>query len=261
MQDRDGEPEHRQSEEANHAPEGVGEEHAAAGTASVGRTGDLFVQHFVEAVEDGADADDDVAQCAVIGFLFLRGRGSARAAPGLAAVFAGRRVAVGYDEDAGDGHGHGEDFVPAEFLVEERDGEGVGEEGRAVIDCGQVGSSGLVYGDVPGAAGYGQSAGHECGGADEVGDGGLAGEGCWDMEGAVLDHLGGGAEDADMSSPEGRPWGLVILEAEDEELGWPEEGPRAVCKVAEGVSMTSDRNIAETYSMLYALFQWRLCWM
>lgn len=48
----------------------------------------------------------------------------------------------------------------------------------------------------------------------------------------MLDHLRGGAEDLDMASPELGPGLLPLLQTEDEELCWPEDSPRAVCKVA-----------------------------
>lgn len=53
-----------------------------------------------------------------------------------------------------------------------------------------------------------------------------------DVEGAVFDHLGGGAEDAEVAAPEGGPGLVPFLQAEDEELDGPEDGPGAVGEVA-----------------------------
>lgn len=52
------------------------------------------------------------------------------------------------------------------------------------------------------------------------------------MQGLVFDHLGGRADYLVVSTPEGLPWHFPFLEADDEELGWPEEGPGSVGKVA-----------------------------
>ena len=87
---------------------------------------------------------------------------SAAAAAAVGGGFGGFFVAVGDDEDAEDGEGDGEHFVEAEFVVEEHDAEDVGEEGGAVVDRGQVGGGGHVYGDVPGAAGDGEEGCHKC---------------------------------------------------------------------------------------------------
>lgn len=84
----------------------------------------------------------------------------------------GRRyVAVCDDEDTGNGDCDGDDFACLHFFMENRDAEGVCEEGAAVVDCGQVGGGGLVHGDVPAAAGEGEGAGNEGGHLDHVADG------------------------------------------------------------------------------------------
>lgn len=54
----------------------------------------------------------------------------------------------------------------------------------------------------------------------------------WEGELLVLDHLAGLAEELDVPAPECRPGLFPLLEAEDEELGRPEEGPGAVGEVA-----------------------------
>ena len=48
----------------------------------------------------------------------------------------------------------------------------------------------------------------------------------------VLDHLGCEAEVGGVAAPEGGPGFGEVAEAEDEELGWVEEGPGAVGEVA-----------------------------
>lgn len=71
-----------------------------------------------------------------------------------------------------------------------------------------------------------------------------------------------------MSPPEGGPGLIPFAEAENKELRWPEEGPGAVGEVAVStiISMQSRRTVdwccgLRTYSMQYALFQCRLCWI
>ena len=52
------------------------------------------------------------------------------------------------------------------------------------------------------------------------------------VEGAVLYHLGCEAEVGGVVAPEGGPGFGEVAQAEDEELGWVEEGPGAVGEVA-----------------------------
>ena len=68
MEDWERDPEHAEREEADHAAEGVGEDHAAARAGAFGGAGVFFVEDFVEAVEHAADADDEVADEAVLRF-------------------------------------------------------------------------------------------------------------------------------------------------------------------------------------------------
>ena len=53
--------------------------------------------------------------------------------------------------------------------MQEPDGEDVGEEGGAVVDCRQVGGGGHVHSDVPAAACDGEEGGNEGGGFEHVG--------------------------------------------------------------------------------------------
>jgi hypothetical protein len=68
-----------------------------------------------------------------------------------------------------------------------------------------------------------------------------------------------------MASPELRPGLLPLLQTEDEELCWPEDSPRAVCEVARNVLVIcAEWTILyqdSTYSMQYAFFHPKLCWM
>ena len=52
------------------------------------------------------------------------------------------------------------------------------------------------------------------------------------VDGLVLDHEGGLAQGLNMSAPEYREGGVPVLEAEDKELGRPEEDPGAVGHVS-----------------------------
>lgn len=132
--------------------------------------------------------------------------------PRLGTMFCGGGIAVCDDEDAHNSDGYGDDLAGADLLVENGDTEGVGEEGRAVVDGCKVTGCGLVHSHVPTSSG-------KCKGACDEGrhlehvsyrrDLGLAG--CW-VEVLVLDHESGLAEELDVSSPEGRPWLAPVLE-------------------------------------------------
>lgn len=136
MQDRDGDPEDAEREESDHAAECVCEDHAPAGTAAFRRAGEAFVKHFVQAVHDGADADDQIAKTAVLSLLVRRVCRAAGAATAVGGRFRRLLVAVCDDQDAEDGEPDGEHLVEAQFVVQEHDAEDVCEEGRAVVDRG-----------------------------------------------------------------------------------------------------------------------------
>lgn len=127
-------------------------------------------------------------------------------------MFRGGDVAVCDDEDAHDGDGYGDDLAGADFLVEDGDAKGIGEEGGAVVDGCQVARCGLVDGHVPTSSCQCESACDEGRHLEHVWYGrdlGLAGCG---VEVLVLDHEGGLAEELDVSSPKGRPWLVPVLE-------------------------------------------------
>ncbi|KFZ04448.1 hypothetical protein V502_10143 [Pseudogymnoascus sp. VKM F-4520 (FW-2644)] len=67
VQDGQRDPEDEEGEGADEGAEGVCEDHAAAGAAACGGAGEALVEDLVEAVEDGAGADDEVTGEAVLG--------------------------------------------------------------------------------------------------------------------------------------------------------------------------------------------------
>ena len=217
MENGEGDPEDAEGEGADHAGEGVGEDDAAAGRDAFGRTRVFLVEDFVEPVHDGTDTDHEVAGKLAVGAVVRVLIGIRRAA-GVAAVLGLFAVAVCDDEDADDGERDRDHFVHAEFVVEEEDGEDVGEEGGAVVDGGEVGRGGQVDGDVPGAAGHGEEGGDEGGGFDHVGPRGARGGGWREVEVLGLHHLGCGADEEFVSSPEGRPGEFALLDADDQQL-------------------------------------------
>ena len=208
VQDGQRDPEHEQGEAADQAAERHREDHAAPRAGALGRAGVLLVQHLVQAVQHAADADDDVAPRPALHRAVLR---AAAAALGAAGLFGRRGVAVGDDEHAGDRDRDGEGFVDAELVAQERDAEGVGEEGGAVVDGGEVARGGEVDGDVPGAAGDGEEGGHEGGRFEHIGDGRGVGVFGGEVEVLGADHLRGGAEEVGVPPPESRPRCLALL--------------------------------------------------
>ena len=64
MQDWKWYPEDAQGEKPDAGADEVCENHAAAGASARRGAAEAFVHDFVEAVEDGADADDEVAESA-----------------------------------------------------------------------------------------------------------------------------------------------------------------------------------------------------
>ena len=148
VQDGQRNPQDKKREGPDQTAKGHGEDHAAPRTRAFGRAGVFLVQDLVETVEDTADADDDVAPGSAFCFAVLD-RAAADGAAGFAAVFGGRGVAVRDYEHACDGYCHGEGFVEAEFVFQKGDAEGVGKEGRTVVDGRQVARGCEVDGYVP----------------------------------------------------------------------------------------------------------------
>ena len=232
MQERQRNPEHEEREGANARAEGIRKHHPPPGTGPIRRTRHLLIQHLIEAIQHAANPDHHVPQRATPGLGIRRVIRPARAPARLGAVFGGggdgllgAAVAVRDHEHARDGDGDGDDFGPAQALVQQRHGEGVGEEGAAVVDGREVARGREVDGDVPAPAGDGEGAGDERRPFDDVGHRRLFRLGRGEVEGLVLHHLRGLSQEGEVSAPEGGPGGGEGLEAEDEELGWPEEGP------------------------------------
>jgi len=96
---------------------------------------------------------------------------AAGSASGFRTVLCGGLVAVCDDEDAHNGDGDGNDLARAYFLVEDGNAEGVGEEGGAVVDCGQVAGCRLVDGYVPTSSCEGEGACDEGCHLEHVADG------------------------------------------------------------------------------------------
>ena len=200
MQDRQRDPQHEEREAADQAPEGHREDHAPPGGGPLGRAGVLLVQHLVQAVQHAPDTDDDVAPRAALHLPVLR---AAAAALGGTGLLGRGGVTVGDDEDAGDRNRDRDGFVDAEFVVQEGDAEGVGEEGRAVVDGGEVAWGGEVDSDVPGAAGDSEEGGDEGGSFEHVRYGRCVGVFVGEVEVLGSDRLRGGAEEVCVASPEG----------------------------------------------------------
>ncbi|KFY38550.1 hypothetical protein V495_06484, partial [Pseudogymnoascus sp. VKM F-4514 (FW-929)] len=70
VQDWQRDPENKEGECTDEGTKGVCEDHATAGAAACRRAGEALVEDLVEAVEDGADANDEVSSEAVLGFCF-----------------------------------------------------------------------------------------------------------------------------------------------------------------------------------------------
>ena len=213
MQEGDWKPQHTQRKGANQTTKEVGENNALVGCGALWRTRKALVQHLVKSIQHTANTNDEVAECAVLSFLRRRRLIAAGATSRFGAVFSGRGVAICDDEDAGNGHGHGNNLACADFFVENGDAEGVGEEGRAIVNGSEVTGCGLVDGHVPTASGECKGACNETRHLDHVSYGrdlGLARRG---MQALVLDHEGGLAQELDMAAPEGRPWLVPMLEA------------------------------------------------
>jgi len=142
MQNRNRNPEHQESEAANHAAEGVGKDGSPTGAGALWRTGKAFIQHLVESVEDATNADDKVAQESVLRLLVIFSCASF-------GDFLLWPITVCNYKHADDGYPHGKDLVEPEFLLEERDREGIGKERGAVVDGRQVTGCRQVDGDIP----------------------------------------------------------------------------------------------------------------
>src|SRR3954454_24837442 len=60
-------PENGKSEKANHSPESVGKNHPPPRTCPFRWTGEILVKYFVQAVQNAADANDDISKKSIIG--------------------------------------------------------------------------------------------------------------------------------------------------------------------------------------------------
>lgn len=232
VQQRQRDPQHRQREQPDAGADKVCENHAAPRARAVGRAGEALVQDLVEAVQHGADADDDVAERAVAR-LVGRGRvAAARAAARLAAVLRRRRVAVRNDKHARNGDEHSRHLSPAQALAQQRDAKGVREEGAAVVDCREVARRRHVDGDVPAAAGDGEG---RCDARYRLGDVRPRRDAHVPRRRVGIlprHHLCRLAQDLDVPAPEDGPGQRALLEAQEAELEEPEHGPGAVREVA-----------------------------
>lgn len=235
MQQWQRNPQHRQREHANARAEQVRKNHAAAWTRRLGRTRHALVQDLVEAVQHAADADDQVAQRSVVDvrvWVFLGvTRLAACAAAGLGSMLRRVRVAIRHDQHADDGHGDREHLAPTQPLAEERYGEGVCKKSRAVVDRGQVGRGRHAHGDVPRAAGNGQSARNKSGGACQIRPGVDVAEPLWCVDVPELNHERRRADVFIVSAPECAPGHAPLLDAEDGQLQEPQHRPRAMRKI------------------------------
>lgn len=238
VQEGEGDPKNSEGEEADARAEDVGEDGAADGGDALGGAGIALVEDLVEAVEDGADADDEIAgESGARREVFgprRRGRGG-----GGGFVGGGAGVAVRDDEDAEDGDEDGDGLVRAEGLFEDGHGEGVGEEGAAVVYGSEVRGRREAHGNVPAQAGNGQRRGDVDGHAGEVYDGAAAAGDArgGDVDGLQLDHGDGREHDLQMLAPELRPRLGALLEAQREHRGGPEDDPRRVGEVHHAVGL------------------------
>ena len=213
MQQRQRDPQHGERKQPDQAAKRVCEDHALVGRGTLGRAREPLVQHLVQPVQHAADTDDQVPECAVLGLVRRGGFVAAGTASRLRAVLRRRGVTIGYHEDAGHGNSDGDDLAGAHLLVQDGDAEGVGEEGGAVVDGGQVGGGGLVDGDVPGAAGEGEGACDEDGHLDHVAHGADQRLARGGVQRLVLHHEGRLAQQLRVAPPEGRPRLVAVLQA------------------------------------------------
>ena len=120
-------------------------------------------------------------------------------------MFGGRRVAVRDRQYACDGHGDGEDLVKAQLVFQQWNTEGICEECGAVVDGGQVAGRCEIDRDIPGATCNGQGGCNESRCLEDIASwGGMCVAG-GEVDFLRLDHLGGGADDGFMATPEGLP--------------------------------------------------------
>lgn len=218
MQNRQRNPQHADREQTDQAAESVGKDHASVRAAAVRRARKPLVQHLVEPIEHRANADDHVTECAVLRFLRGRCLSSASAAARLVTVLCGRGVPIGYDEDAEDGNGDGNDLVRFDLLLKKRNTECIRKESTAVVDCREVARGRQVHGEIPASTGNCEGASDEGRHADHVAYGrGLRLADGW-VECLVLDHERGLAEELDVSSPEDGQRGGKVLQAHYDEL-------------------------------------------
>ena len=250
MQQGQWNPQHRQGKGANHTAKSICKNHALVGGGSFGRTGQLLVEHLVQAIQHRADANDRVAECTVL--CLVRGRGLVAASPAarLGAVLGGRGVTVGHDEDADNGNGHGDNLAQTDLFAQDGDAEGIGEEGGAVVDGRQVRGGGLIDSNVPAAAGQREGTGDGGRHSQHVADGGDEGLARGRVQGLVLHHEGRLAQQLDVAAPESGPGGGPALQAQQGEHGGPQQHPRAVRHVQHAVGLVPLELVLDVYGRL-----------
>lgn len=70
------------------------------------------------------------------------------------------------------------------------------------------------------------------------------------LEGAALDHLRGGAAQPDVLLPKDGPGHVALLEAQDEQLDGPEQGPAAVGQVQHAVGLVPAKVVLDVRGQL-----------
>ena len=76
-----------------------------------------FVEDFVKTIEDGANADDEITDKAIVGFGFLWVLGVARVAATRMTAMLRYPVSISDDKDASNSNGDAYHFVPAQFVI------------------------------------------------------------------------------------------------------------------------------------------------
>lgn len=168
MQYGQWDPQDGEREAADEAAKGVGEDHAPARADALRGTGVSFIQDFVQTIQHATDSDDDIPQQSILRLVVGR---THRA---VGRLFALGVTSVGDDEHTHDGHPHRENLVGAKLVVEQGNGERVGEEGGAIVDGCQIAGGGHVHGHVPRPTGDGESAGDKHRHLEQVGNRGPA---------------------------------------------------------------------------------------
>ena len=124
-----------------------------------------------------------------------------------------------------------EDLVDPQFILQDGDGKGIGEESGAVVDRCQVTCRGQINCHVPCGTSNGESCGDERRRFDQVRYNGPVLVVGW-MHFLRFSHLRGCPNEENMTSPKCIPRELSFLYAENKELNWPDDDPRTMCKVA-----------------------------